>query len=50
MPYNQTYEASDFGNILVDILGTGGVAILQYIVIIVVIFVVGWAIKKMRRR
>ena len=50
MAYNQTYQAGDFTGILTDIFGTAGVQVLGYIGLIVLVFIITWGVRRLKRR
>jgi len=49
MTYNATYEADDMPNILVDVLGSAGAQIVVYISLIVLVGILVYVIRKLKR-
>ena len=49
MAYNQTYEPNDFVGILTDVLGKFGVEFMSYIGIVILVGVLVWGVRKIKR-
>ena len=50
MVYNHTYEPTDFVGIVTDFFGSVGVEVMSYISRIVLVVIITWGIKRIRKR
>ena len=49
MTYNGTYGSGDVDDITIDVVGTAGVEVLQYISLIILVILFGWLMTKIKK-